>query len=150
VPAGPDPEKLKKELETALRGLTSKDENVLSNAIETLRMKKAVEGVPALNALLLNVKVDSFTRMSAAAALGDIGSPDAVDSLIEAFVDEDFGVAQQAAKSVFKLTGYDAKMTDSPGIRERRAKKSLAKEWWKKHEAEVREKGPLPPQSPPK
>jgi DNA mismatch repair ATPase MutS len=132
-----------------------RDTDRVSNAIETLRSHKAVEAVPKLLALMSNEKKDSFTRMSAASALGDIGSPDAMDGLIDALV-EDESVALQAAKAIRKISGYDVKLSDTPGIRERRKRKTEVKEWWKQHEAEVRERlggpsaGTPPGETPPK
>ena len=141
LPTGPkkDPAVVAAEVAEARKGLASEDLDALFPAIEKIREHRVMDAVPRLIEILQKHK-DEFGRMAAAAALGDMRAADAVLALAEALVDKSDLVADQANKAIRQVTEYDTELAASAGIRRRRAARNKVKEWWRDHEAEVRQK----------
>ncbi len=134
-----DPEVVRQRVSEALAGLKSSDVNTLVPAIEVLRRYRHMEAVPGLIEIMLKHS-EWYPRMAAAAALGSMRAVDAVMALADALVDDHASVAQVANKSVRQITDFDAQLSPTARIRERRAARGALLEWWRDHEAEVRKR----------
>lgn len=140
LPTGPkkDPAVVEKEIAEARKGLASEDLEALFPAIEKIREHRVMDAVPRLIEILGKHK-DEFGRMAAASALGDMRAADAVLALAEALIDKSDLVADQANKAIRQITDYDTELSANAGIRRRRAARNKVKEWWRDHEAKVRQ-----------
>ncbi len=155
VPALPPPEEkdpavVAAETAKAKQDLQSDDLGVLFPALEKIREHNVVDAMPRLLELL-GTYPDALGRTQAAMVLGEMKLCDAVPALAEALVDKSDLVAQQANKSLRKITGYDTQIAMSARIRARRSARNKFKEWWRSHEEEVRQRlGQPKPADPPK
>lgn len=123
----------------ALMDLDSKDRNRVFAALQRLGQLKARPAAPRIILVLQNHK-DEFLRRAAAMSLGKMESCDAVPVLIDTIADRDQGVALQAARSVFTITGYEVDVSGDFRTKARRKARTEALAWWKKNEGEVRER----------
>jgi len=134
-----DPAIVAAEIAKAKQDIQGDDIETLFPAIEKIREHRVLEAVPRLLQILASHK-DEFGRAAAAAALGKMQVADAVPGLLEALIDKSDLVAQQANQALREITEFDTELPSSAGIRTRRTARTKAKEWWRAHEAEVRER----------
>lgn len=134
-----DPKVVAAETAKALIDIKSNDLEVLFPAIEKIREHRVMQAVPRLIEIMSSLK-EEFGRAAAAAALGKMKVADAVPALAEALVDKSQLVAQQANMSLREITDFDTELSASAGVRKRRTARNKVKEWWRSHEAEVRER----------
>jgi hypothetical protein len=130
-------EQIRREIEQARRDLQSDDLDVLFPAIEKVRQHRVMDAVPRLLQILAGYK-DEFGRTAAAAALGRMEVCDAVAPLAEALKDRSTLVSQQAHKAIVQITKMESHLSPTARAREKRAVSTRVKEWWRKHEDEVR------------
>jgi hypothetical protein len=134
-----DPAVVAAEVKKARADIMSDELAVVFPAIEKIRKHRVLDAVPRLLEILATFP-EEFGRSAAAAALGRMKIADAVPALAEAVTDKSGLVAQQANKSVRQITGFDSALSASARVRERRTVRNKIKEWWRAHEAEVRER----------
>ena len=65
---------------------------------------------------------------------------DAMEALADALIDSAPAVAQQANRSILAITGFDADLSPTARIRERRRARTAVYGWWRMHEQEVRDR----------
>lgn len=133
-----DPAEVKAKVDEALVGLQSKKLSILWPAIETVRKYRVLEAGPHLLTILKESK-EKFARQAAATALGEIKLADAVVPLADALKD-DANVAQMAAKSIRKITGFDPELSHSARGKERNRARNAVLSWWRGNEDAVRER----------
>jgi len=97
------------DIEPLLKLLSSKDGMIRQKARRSL-VAKGYLAVPSLNRLLGNPKVGKQVHWEAAKALGAIGDPKAIPSLVQALEDKDADVAWLAAEALerFKKAAWPA------------------------------------------
>lgn len=86
-----------------IRILQDRDALIRRNAAEALGKIRDERAVPPLVAILDRRKEPFYVRSAAAAALGVIGKPDAVPSLIKALKTSDWDLRSRAARSLGKI-----------------------------------------------
>ncbi len=133
------PQVMAAEIAKARTDILSDDLEILFPAIEKVREYRIMSLVPRLLEILAKHK-DEFGRTASAAALGKMRVADAVLPLAEALVDKSDLVAQQANRSIRQITEFNTELPATAGIRKRRAARGKVKEWWRSHEAEVRQR----------
>ncbi len=133
-----DPAEVKAKVDKAMVGLQSKKLSILWPAIETVRKYKVLEAGPHLLTILKESK-EKFARQAAATALGEIKLADAVVPLADALKDDE-NVAQMAAKSIRKITGFDTELSHSARGKERTRARNAVLAWWRGNEEAVRER----------
>lgn len=133
----PDVEATQEEIARALNDLHQEDVSVVFRAIELVRKHKILAAVPRLLDILKAHK-SAFARTAAAAALGEMESADSVPGLLDAMVDEEGQVGQQAFRSLRLITGFAEDMDPTARIRERRRMRGVVQQYWRVHEDEVR------------
>jgi hypothetical protein len=137
--ADEDPRVSQAAIAKALADLQETELAVVFKAIEAVRKYRVMAAVPRLGEIMATSKT-TFARQAAAAALGDLEACDAVPALLDALLDEESVVAQQAFRSMRAITGFAEELDPLARIRERRRMRGVAQQWWRMHEKEVRER----------
>jgi len=81
----------------------SADRRIRSSAVNALGFKDNTRAVGRLAKIAEDKSENSSTRETAVAALGRIGDPDAVDSIIQALADGEYSVRRRAARALGKI-----------------------------------------------
>lgn len=117
-----------------LAGLESESAGERWNAVTALGDTGDPAVVPHLVPLIGDP--DVFVRMAVARVFGDLGAPEAVDSLIFALEDEEAVVREAAMVSLHAITGRDFRFDPMAGAAERAKKVKAWREWWEKARSE--------------
>ncbi len=100
------------------------------NAVQSLGETGDPEVVPYLVPLLDDT--DVFVRMAVARVFGDLGSPLAIEPLIEALQDEESVMREAAMAALHILTGRDFRFDPFAKPGERAKRVQAWRDWWKK------------------
>ena len=133
----PDPVATQAEIAQALNDLYGQDVGVVFRAMELVRKHKIFAAVPRLLEILANHKA-VFARQAAAATLGALEAADGVVGLLDALVDSENRVGQQAFRSLRDITGIEQELDPTARVAERRRMRGVIQQWWRMHEDEVR------------
>ncbi|MFT7667737.1 MAG: hypothetical protein ACI8X5_000420 [Planctomycetota bacterium] len=120
--------------EAELADLSSETAGTRWNAVQSLGETKDPQVVPFLLPLLKDS--DVFVRMAVARVCGDLSSPMAIESLIDALEDQEPVVREAAMAALHIITGRDHNFDPNakPGERSKRVR--AWRDWWKKASSE--------------
>ena len=89
---------------------------------------------------ILEKHKELWPRLGAATALGDLRSPDAVPSLIDAIQDKEELVRSAAANALRDITQQDFQYVQGLSRAERKRIQNQYRKWWKEHEPAIRQR----------